>query len=97
MMGPVRSRASHKRRGPRFPGGALIQWVLENAHMDALEASREVQQKLASMSHDFFKTEMLADRALAERIDEVWEAMLSRVRDALTKLLDKHALRGEPS
>jgi predicted nucleotidyltransferase component of viral defense system len=80
------------------PTGVLIAWALAHAQVDASDASGAVGEKLASMSYDFFKTEMLADAELLARIEETeWEAMRARVRHALSDLLDDHALQGELS
>jgi hypothetical protein len=80
------------------PGGELIDWALAQARLDPFDASRAVDEKLASMSYEFFKTEMLADAGLLLRIDEAeWEAMRARVRRELGRLLDDHALQGDPS
>jgi len=80
------------------PGGALIEWALAHARVDPSDASRAVEDKLASMSYGFFRTEMLADAELLGRIDEAeWDAMRARVRRELGRLLDDYALQGEPS
>jgi hypothetical protein len=76
----------------------LIEWALAHARVDPSDASRAVEEKLASMSYEFFRTEMLADAELLGRIDEVeWDAMRARVRRELADLLDDYALQGEPS
>jgi hypothetical protein len=80
------------------PSGPLIEWALALARVEPTDASRAVEERLAAMSYEFFRTEMLADGQLRERIDEAgWDAMRSRVRRALGDLLDDYALQGEPS
>lgn len=79
------------------PAGELIGWALDQAHVEPSEAAHAVEQKLLSMSYEFFKTEMVSDHALLERVDESeWEAMRLRVGGPLTTLLVDYTLRREP-
>jgi hypothetical protein len=78
------------------PGSALIEWALAHAQVEPTDASAAVEAKLAAMNYEFFRTEMLADSALLERIDETeWEVMRGRVSHELVDLLDDYALQGE--
>lgn len=80
------------------PGGGLIQWALAHARVDPPDAARAAEEKLESMSYEFFRTEMLADAELLKRIDETeWDAMRARVGRELANLLDNYALQSERS
>jgi hypothetical protein len=80
------------------PGGGLIEWALAHARVDPSDAARAAEEKLASMSYEFFRTEMLADAELLKRIDEAeWDAMRARVGRELADLLDNYAQQTERS
>lgn len=80
------------------PDDALIQWVLGQVKADPPNAVRAMEEKLAAMSHEFFRTEMLASGSLLARIDgAAWYDMRSRVREKLAEVLDGYALRNAQS
>lgn len=80
------------------PGPGLIDWVLEHAGVTSMEASERVQQKLASMDWNLFRSQMLIDPALLERFDAArWQEMKNRVHRALADFLDTHALHVQAS
>lgn len=75
-----------------IPGPTLIDWALEYAQVQPAEASQRVQQKLASLDWNLFRTQMLIDPALLEHYDEArWLDTKNRVQRALIEMLDKHA------
>jgi len=78
------------------PDHVLIQWALEQSAVSADAASLAVHDKLASMDWTLFESQMIADPVLTGRMNpQAWQEMRDRVDEALSTMLDAHALRGD--
>ncbi|HEX5461679.1 MAG TPA: nucleotidyl transferase AbiEii/AbiGii toxin family protein [Steroidobacteraceae bacterium] len=81
------------------PGSSLIGWALEHAGSAPKEAMHRIQHQLTAMDWNLFRSQMLIDPAILERLDEAaWGEMKGRVHRALGNLLDAHSrhLAGSP-